>query len=247
MEARYGNPKSKATAAIDRALRSGAGGKWVGSPLTSLGGGLMTGTWPVKEAAQPRRRDCLLTLPVLAAPSPGDAGLVGVGAQLGTVDDRQLSAVLAAALRGHLATLVVADAAARQRLAAALAEQRYPAPDMLPMSMLLPYGGKSGDSPGFAGAGERAHALQRAACRGADPPLALALPHTRAISQLRDKGAWVPLQGGGACTLCCSRRHACSTLTGAHNSAAAPLALPPQPRAAAWGPPTGRAAAWAML
>ena len=125
---------------------------------------------------------------------------MGVTAQLGTVDDRQLSAVLAAALRGQLGTLVVADAAARQRLAASLAAQKYPAPDMLPMSMLLPYGGKGGDCPGFAGAGERAHALQRAACRGADPPLALPLPHTRAISQLRDKGAC--LQGGGGAGRC---------------------------------------------
>ncbi|PRW58303.1 Structural maintenance of chromosomes flexible hinge domain-containing 1 [Chlorella sorokiniana] len=117
----------------------------------------------------------------------GDAGLVGVFAQLATVDDRQLGAVLAASQRGSLAVVVVADAAARQRVAAALARDKYPAPDMLPMTNMLPYTGKTGDSPGFAGASEQAHALQRAACRGADAPLAMPLPHTARMTQLRDK------------------------------------------------------------
>lgn len=118
----------------------------------------------------------------------GDAGLVGVFAQLVTVDDRQLGAVLAASQRGSLGVVVVADAAARQRVAAALARDKYPAPDMLPLTNMLPYNGKTGDSPGFAGASERAHALQRAACRGADAPLAMPLPHTSRMGQLRDKG-----------------------------------------------------------
>lgn len=121
-------------------------------------------------------------------PLPGDPGLVGVVAQLGTVDDPQLSAVLAANMRSSLGTVVVADAPARQRLAAALAQQRYGAPDMLPMSLMVGSSGKAGDTPGFASAGERAHALQRVACRGADPPLAKPLPHTARIGKMRDKG-----------------------------------------------------------
>ncbi len=126
-----------------------------------------------------------------SSPTAGDAGLVGVFAQLVTVDDRQLSAVLAASQRGNLAVVVVADAAARQRVAAALARDKYAAPDMLPMTNMLPWSGKAGDSPGFAGANERAHALQRAACRGVDAPLAMPLPHTARMGQLREKGGWV--------------------------------------------------------
>ena len=119
---------------------------------------------------------------------PGDPGLVGVFAQLATVDDPQLSGVLAANLRGLLSTVCVADVPARQRLASLLAKLRLPAPDMLPLTMQTGQGGKAGDCPGFAAADERAHALQRAACRGADPPVSAPLPHTRAIGNLRERG-----------------------------------------------------------
>ncbi|KAL4443930.1 hypothetical protein ABPG75_011667 [Micractinium tetrahymenae] len=117
----------------------------------------------------------------------GDPGLVGVFAQLATVDDPQLSAVLATSFRPILTTVVLADTAARQRLSALLAQKKLPSPDMLPMTMLVASTAKTGDSPGFAGASERAHALQRAACRGTDPPLAVGLPHTKVISQLRER------------------------------------------------------------
>lgn len=145
----------------------------------------------VLPAKQPHMPACMThrTPPLL--PAAGDAGLVGVFAQLATVDDRQLGAVLAASQRATLAVVVVADAAARQRVAAGLARDKYAAPDMLPMTNMIPWSGKTGDSPGFASASERAHALQRAACRGADPPLAMQLPHTARISQLREKGGWL--------------------------------------------------------
>ncbi len=128
-------------------------------------------------------------------PAAGDPGLVGVFAQLATVDEGHLSAVLAANYRGMLTTVVVADSAARQRLSALLAQKKLAPPDFLPATMLVAAAAKAGDSPGFAGASERAHALQRAACSGADPPLALPLPHTKAIGRLREKGEWLTVKG----------------------------------------------------
>jgi hypothetical protein len=113
---------------------------------------------------------------------------VGVLAQLAGVADPQLSAVLATHMRSTLATLVVQDPPARQRIAARLADMRCQVPDMLPLTLCMPSGAKPGDSPAFAAAGERAHALQAAACRGADPPLALPLPHTAALQKQRGKG-----------------------------------------------------------
>lgn len=101
--------------------------------------------------------------------------------------------MLAVATRGQLTTVVVQDVQARQRIAAMLAAAKYPVPDMLPTTMMFPsmHGVKSGDSPGFSNAGHRAHVLQLAACRGADPPLALPLPHTVRINKMRERGVWL--------------------------------------------------------
>lgn len=112
---------------------------------------------------------------------------MGVFAQLGTVDDPELSAVLAAHFRGLLSTVVVQDAPTRQRLAKMLKQKNYPAPDMLALTNVMAAGARAGEPPGFGGAGERANALQRAACRGCDPSLATPLPHTAGISKMRDK------------------------------------------------------------
>lgn len=59
--------------------------------------------------------------------------------------------------------------------------------------MCAPFTGKDGDSPGFEAASDRARALTAAACHGSDPPLAVALPHTRAMqSQKRGKPSLAP-------------------------------------------------------
>ena len=113
---------------------------------------------------------------------------MGVVAQLATVDDKDLSAVLAATFRSQLVTVVVQNAPARQRAETLLAKQEFPMPDMLVCTMMLPSNAKAGNCPGFASAGERAHALQAAACRGSDSPLAMPLPHTAVISRTRAEG-----------------------------------------------------------
>ncbi len=52
---------------------------------------------------------------------------------------------------------------------------------MLSMTMCTPFTGNNGASPGFDRASQRAKELSAAACDGADPPLALPLPHTRIL------------------------------------------------------------------
>lgn len=56
-------------------------------------------------------------------------------------------------------------------------------PDVLCLSHVLKYE-KSlrGDVPGWRHADDLAKNLQDAACSGSDPPIPLALPHTRAIN-----------------------------------------------------------------
>ena len=44
-----------------------------------------------------------------------------------------------------------------------------------------PYTGAEGNVPGFAGAGQLAQELTQQACQGTDPPLAMHLPHTKAM------------------------------------------------------------------
>lgn len=194
LEARYGSQKAQSTVSIDRLLQSGVPGC-----RTARVRKRAPAAWEeVRAAASGVGSGCCGPAyirhhlpPVPGSPTAGDPGLVGVFAQLATVDDAALSAVLAGSYRSMLTTVVLADSAARQRLSALLAQKRLAPPDMLPMSMLVAGAAKAGDSPGFAGASERAHALQRAACRGADPPLALPLPHTIAISKMRDRGEWL--------------------------------------------------------
>ena len=56
-------------------------------------------------------------------------------------------------------------------------------PDVLALSVTQPYGGTEGDVPGFAGCGQMARELTQQACEGSDEPLAIPLPHTRAMSR----------------------------------------------------------------
>ncbi len=56
-------------------------------------------------------------------------------------------------------------------------------PDVLALSVTQPYGGKEGEVPGFAGCGQLARELTEQACEGSDEPLAIPLPHTRAMAR----------------------------------------------------------------
>lgn len=53
-----------------------------------------------------------------------------------------------------------------------------------------PYTGAEGNVPGFAGAGQLAQELTQQACQGTDPPLAMHLPHTKAMQSR--KGVQTP-------------------------------------------------------
>ena len=115
-------------------------------------------------------------------------GVVGVLARLAAVSDSALGAVLAAQFRGLLAVVVVPDDAARRDLTAALEADGLPAPDVLALTHVQAYGGRSGPPPGWDGAGDATRALAAAACDGADDPLPLPLPHARALAARAGRG-----------------------------------------------------------
>jgi hypothetical protein len=110
----------------------------------------------------------------------GDDGVVGVFAQLVTIEDEPLARAASYAARAALATLVVRDAAARERLAALAQAKSCRVPDMLPMALANTFRGRPAELPGLAGASPRARALTAAACDGSDPPLPAPLPHAQA-------------------------------------------------------------------
>ena len=82
-----------------------------------------------------------------------------------------------------------------------------------------PYTGAEGNVPGFAGAGQLAQELTQQACQGTDPPLALHLPHTKAMQSR--KGVHTPpfqnpskrfiermsVESQSPASLCCRSRH----------------------------------------
>ena len=69
----------------------------------------------------------------------GHEGVVGVLAQLATVDDEPLSRIAAALLRGSLATVIVADMPCRATMVQLLEKQKLAVPDMLAVSHILPF------------------------------------------------------------------------------------------------------------
>ncbi|KAL3136848.1 hypothetical protein ABBQ38_005556 [Trebouxia sp. C0009 RCD-2024] len=118
-----------------------------------------------------------------------DPEVVGVLAQLATVDDTSLSQVLAATYRALLPVLVVQSSACTQRLNQLLAQAQQPVPDILSLSHSQPYKGPTkGQTPGMAGCGDRAAALLAAACKDSDALLPVPLPHTRALRQKQHRG-----------------------------------------------------------
>eukprot|EP00887_Chlorella_sp_A99_P005757 scaffold1.g5757.t1 len=117
----------------------------------------------------------------------GDAGVVGVVAQLATVEDETLARVAATCCRSVLGVVVVRDAETRKRMVAMLQEQRYPVPDIAVLTHVLAFRGQAvKELPSAASAGPCAQALMRAACAGgSDPPLAAPLPHVSAFARLK--------------------------------------------------------------
>lgn len=69
----------------------------------------------------------------------GHEGVIGVLAQLATVDDEPLSRIAAALLRGSLATVIVADMPCRATMVQLLEKQKLAVPDMLAVSHILPF------------------------------------------------------------------------------------------------------------
>lgn len=141
------------------------------------------------EALAPRygREGTAMTAAIDRVLASGDEGVLGVVAQLATVADNALARLASYVCRSLLPVVVVRDADTRQRIQALLAAQRYAVlPDMLAQTHANPYRGKSGELPAFRHAGERAQALQRAACAGSDPPLAVPLPHVTALVRMKE-------------------------------------------------------------
>ena len=70
---------------------------------------------------------------------PDDPEVVGVLAQLATVDDTALSSVLAATYRPLLPVLIVQSSACIQRMNQLLGQTNQPVPDILSLSHSQPY------------------------------------------------------------------------------------------------------------
>ncbi|PNH02580.1 Structural maintenance of chromosomes flexible hinge domain-containing protein 1 [Tetrabaena socialis] len=119
----------------------------------------------------------------LAAPE-GQGEVVGVGAQLATVDNRQLSAVMAAAFPQTLQLLMVRTYECVKRLRAMLSANGCTLPSMLPTNMMQGFqaeGRALADAVAATRMSPEAAELHAAACDGVDPALPMALPHTRAL------------------------------------------------------------------
>lgn len=124
----------------------------------------------------------------------GDPESVGVLAQLATVDDTALSQVLASQYRGLLAVVVVQTGACTQRMNQVLQQARLPLPDILSLSHSQPYKGPiRGETPGQQSCSKRAASLLAAACQDSDDLLPVPLPHTRVLTQKKQRGSGVNL------------------------------------------------------
>ncbi|PNW82785.1 hypothetical protein CHLRE_06g294050v5 [Chlamydomonas reinhardtii] len=138
------------------------------------------------------------------AAQEGAGEVVGVLAQLATVDEPRVSALLAAAFSSTLQILVVRSYDCIKRLRGMLSAARCQVPSMLALGMAQAFTGEGGSRhlaeviSSMRGVGDKAVALQAAACAGADPPLIMALPHTRAlVSMPADRAQSVVASGAG--------------------------------------------------
>ncbi|GLI61005.1 hypothetical protein VaNZ11_003267, partial [Volvox africanus] len=121
----------------------------------------------------------------LAAPE-GQGEVVGVIAQLATVDNPHLSALLSAAFSSTLQILVVRTYECIKRLREMLTATRNQLPSMLAINMVQSFTGDGGRqatemSAAMRNVSQDARDLQAAACDGADPALPMLLPHTRML------------------------------------------------------------------
>ncbi|KAG2443092.1 hypothetical protein HYH02_009506 [Chlamydomonas schloesseri] len=139
----------------------------------------------------------------LAAPE-GAGEVVGVLAQLATVDDPRVSALLAAAFSSTLQILVVCSYDCIKRLRGMLSASRCQVPSMLALGMAQGFTGESGPRQlmeamsAMRGVSEEAAALQAAACAGSEPLLVMALPHTRALIAMNaDRARSIVASGAG--------------------------------------------------
>ncbi|KAK9843600.1 hypothetical protein WJX84_002029 [Apatococcus fuscideae] len=122
-----------------------------------------------------------------------EPGLVGVLAQLGTVDDHRLARILAAHYRSLLAVLIVAGEKTRQTLSRRLQSANRPQPDILCLTHSQPFRGPGGEAPGMENCQGQARSLMEAASIGSDPPLNMPLPHTRVMMGTNKDWSSVPL------------------------------------------------------
>ncbi|CAD7703831.1 unnamed protein product [Ostreobium quekettii] len=117
-----------------------------------------------------------------------DPDVVGVFAQLGTVTDQRLAAVLAAACGKSLRILVVRNFQCHERLIAELDKQCLGVPAMLPMDGVRKFDTEQREAQlqmQMTNQSALSAKLHEDACAGADEPLALLLPHTLAAMKRR--------------------------------------------------------------
>ncbi|GIL94923.1 hypothetical protein Vretimale_1033 [Volvox reticuliferus] len=121
----------------------------------------------------------------LAAPE-GQGEVVGVIAQLATVDNPHLSALLSAAFSSTLQILVVRTYECIKRLREMLTANRNQLPSMLAINMVQSFTGDGGRqatemAAAMRNVSQESRDLQAAACDGTDPALPMLLPHTRML------------------------------------------------------------------
>lgn len=122
----------------------------------------------------------LMTAAIHKVLDSGEKGVIGVFAQLVTVEDETLARVASAALRGLLPVVILQDTNVRDVLSKYLSSHKYPLPDTLALTHINAYRGSvKDDLPGFSNANDVARFMTKAACMGTDPPLPIPLPHQK--------------------------------------------------------------------
>ncbi|KAI8466921.1 MAG: hypothetical protein J3K34DRAFT_524164 [Monoraphidium minutum] len=140
-----------------------------------------------------------------------DPDMVGVFAQLVTVEDRRLAEVASAAYMAAMQVVVVQtyECITRMRQMLAAGGGGAPLPSMLSYTLIQPFrraGARAGEhvrghpeAEGRAasrvrmrGAGELARRLAAEACEGTDEALPLVLPHTRVLVAMQERGHQPP-------------------------------------------------------
>ncbi|GBF97420.1 hypothetical protein Rsub_09586 [Raphidocelis subcapitata] len=127
----------------------------------------------------------------------GDADVVGVFAQLVTVEDRRLAEVLSAAYLAAMQVVVVKTYECIARLREGLGTASgAPTPSMLSYTLIQPFSpeteGRAAARAVMRGASDLARRLAADATDGADDALPLVLPHTRMLAAMQERGHQPP-------------------------------------------------------